>query len=179
MPSIKLTLIGAGSAFAFHVVSDLIRRPALAGSEIALVDLNPEALDLATRITRRMVAESGADLRITSTTERREVLADSDFVLNSISVGEPWARERDVAIGEEYGIYQPTSQTVGPAGFMRGMRVIPHVVGHRPGHRYALPRGHRARPGQPAGRRLPHHDPRGRSRRDRAVRAVEVHAADI
>ncbi len=128
MPSIKLTLIGAGSPFTFHVVSDLIRRPALAGSTVALVDINPEALDLSARIVQRMMAATGADLHVEQSTERRDVLEGSDFVLNSISVGEPWARERDVAIGEEYGIYQPTSQTVGPAGFMRGLRVIPPVV---------------------------------------------------
>lgn len=128
MPSIKLALIGAGSPFTFHVVSDLIRRPALAGSSVALVDINADALDLSARIVRRMIAETGANLRIEQSTERRDVLEGSDFVLNSISVGEPWARERDVAIGEEYGIYQPTSQTVGPAGFTRGLRVIPHVA---------------------------------------------------
>jgi alpha-galactosidase len=75
-----------------------------------------------------MVAHTGAELRLERSTQRREVLPGSDYVVNSISVGEPWARERDVAIGEQYGIYQPTSQTVGPAGFFRGLRVIPHAV---------------------------------------------------
>jgi len=35
MPAIKCTIIGAGSAFAFHVASDIIRRAELAGSTIA------------------------------------------------------------------------------------------------------------------------------------------------
>jgi alpha-galactosidase len=124
----KLTIIGAGSAFSYHVVSDLIRRPALAGSTVGLVDIQPEILELSNRIIARMIAQTGADLRVQSSTDRREVLPGSDYVLNSISVGEPWARERDVEIGERYGIYQPTSQTVGPAGFVRGLRVIPHAV---------------------------------------------------
>lgn len=128
MPAIKCTIIGAGSAFAFHVTSDLIRRKELAGSTIALVDVDPAALETSTRIVRRMVREAGAQLQVVSTTDRREALPGSDFVLNSISVGEPWARERDVAIGEKYGIYQPTSQTIGPAGFCRGLRVIPHAA---------------------------------------------------
>lgn len=128
MLPIKVTLIGAGSAFTFSVVADIIRRPLLAGSTVALVDTDEEALDLSARIASRMVAEADAELEIESATERTALLPGSSFVLNSISVGEPWARERDVAIGEEYGIYQPTSQTVGPAGFMRGLRVIPHAV---------------------------------------------------
>ena len=120
----KITIIGAGSAFVYHVVSDLIRRPALGGSTVGLVDIDPQALDLSARIVARMIAETGADLRVEQSTERRDVLPGSDFVLISISVGEPWARERDVEIGEGYGIYQPTSQTVGPAGFARGLRVV-------------------------------------------------------
>ncbi|NPV07956.1 MAG: hypothetical protein HPY83_08340 [Anaerolineae bacterium] len=128
MPSLKLTLIGAGSAFTFHVVSDLIRQPALAGSTVALVDVDEKALDLSARIAARMVERAGADLAIEPSTDRRALLAGSHFVLHSISVGEPWARERDVAIAEEYGIYQPTSQTVGPAGFTRGLRVVPQAV---------------------------------------------------
>ena len=128
MPAIKCTIIGAGSAFAFHVTSDLIRRREFAGSTIALVDVDPAALESSTRIVKRMIRETGAKLEVLSTADRREALPGSDFVLNSISVGEPWARERDVAIGEKYGIYQPTSQTIGPAGFCRGLRVIPHAA---------------------------------------------------
>jgi alpha-galactosidase len=127
LPRIKLTLIGAGSRFTFGVVADLIRCPAFAGSAVGLVDTDPEALDLSARIAARMVSETGADLRVERSPHRRDLLPGSDFVLNSISVGEPWARERDVAVGERHGIYQPTSQTVGPAGFARGLRVIPHA----------------------------------------------------
>ena len=128
MPPIKLTIIGAGSRFTFGIIADLIRSPEWAGSVVALVDTNPQALGLSSRIADRMVAETGAKLTIESSVDRREVLPGSGFVLNSISVGEPWARERDVEIGERYGIYQPTSQTIGPAGFVRGLRVVPHAV---------------------------------------------------
>ena len=128
MPATKITLVGAGSRFTFGVVSDLIRCPELAGSTVALVDTDAGALDLSARVADRMVAETGADLRVERSVDRRDLLPGSEFVLNSISVGEPGARERDVEIGERYGIYQPTSQTVGPAGFCRGLRVIPHAV---------------------------------------------------
>lgn len=128
MPSVKLTIIGAGSAFTFHVVSDLVRQPGLAGSTVALVDVDAEALSLSHRIAARMVERTGADLAVESSTDRRDLLLGSDFVLITISAGEPWARERDVAIAEDYGIYQPTSQTVGPAGFTRGLRVVPPAV---------------------------------------------------
>jgi alpha-galactosidase len=128
MPEKKCTIIGAGSAFAFHVTGDLIARPDFAGSTIGLVDIDEGALAASTQTIRRMIDESGAALQVEASTKRAEILPGSDFVLNSISVGEPWARERDVTIGERHGIYQPTSQTVGPAGLMRGLRVLPHAV---------------------------------------------------
>ncbi|MBT4138364.1 MAG: alpha-glucosidase/alpha-galactosidase, partial [Candidatus Latescibacteria bacterium] len=128
MAAIKVTIIGAGSRFAFSVVSDLMRYDAFSNSTVALVDTNAEALDLSTRVVNQMIKKANGNLIIETSTDRRDVLGGSDFVLNSISVGEPWARERDVAIGEQHGIYQPTSQTVGPAGFMRGVRVVPHAV---------------------------------------------------
>lgn len=125
---LNLAIIGAGSRFSFGITADLIRDPHFAGSTLALVDPDERALDTSTRIVNRMVAESGADLTVISSRYRDEVLPNCDYVLNSIAVGEPFARERDVAIGEEHGIYQPTSQTVGPAGYCRGLRVIPHAV---------------------------------------------------
>ena len=124
----KFTIIGAGSKFSFGIAADLIREPAFADSTLALVDPVEQALDTSTRIVKRMVETAGASLTIESSSDRRAVLADSDYVLNSIAVGEPFARERDVEIGERYGIFQPTSQTVGPAGYCRGLRVLPHAV---------------------------------------------------
>jgi alpha-galactosidase len=126
---LSLCIIGAGSRFSFGIAADLIREPHFAGSTLALVDPDERALDTSTRIVNRMVAQSKADLTIVSSADRRDVLAGCDYVLNSIAVGEPFARERDVAIGEQHGIYQPTSQTVGPAGYFRGLRVLPHAVG--------------------------------------------------
>lgn len=125
---LNLAIIGAGSRFSFGITADLIRDDHFTGSTLALVDPDERALDTSKRIVNRMVKESGADLTVISSRSRDDVLANCDYVLNSIAVGEPFARERDVEIGEEFGIFQPTSQTVGPAGYCRGLRVIPHVV---------------------------------------------------
>ena len=125
---LNFAIIGAGSRFSFGIAADLIRDSHFAGSTLALVDPDERALDTSTRIVNRMVAESGADLTIISSHHREDVLSNCDYVLNSIAVGEPFARERDVEIGEAHGIYQPTSQTVGPAGYFRGLRVIPNAV---------------------------------------------------
>ena len=43
--TVKIVLVGAGSAqFGFGMLGDVFSCPALAGSEIALVDINPASL---------------------------------------------------------------------------------------------------------------------------------------
>jgi hypothetical protein len=68
----KIVLIGAGSAmFTRGLVSDMIRR----GQEIdlALVDTGPEALGVAEAISRKMVEAKQAPVKITASTDRRDV----------------------------------------------------------------------------------------------------------
>ena len=46
MPSPVITFIGAGSAvFTKNIAGDILSRPALAGAEIRLMDINPERLE--------------------------------------------------------------------------------------------------------------------------------------
>ncbi|MBU7005022.1 MAG: hypothetical protein HXS50_05605, partial [Theionarchaea archaeon] len=54
----KIVIIGAGSHFTSGLVRDLMKSEILSGSEISLVDTDPESLDLVTRIVRRMVKET-------------------------------------------------------------------------------------------------------------------------
>ena len=82
----KFTIIGAGSKFSFGIAADLIREPAFADSTLALVDPSEQALDTSTRIVKRMVETAGSSLTIESSSNRRDVIADSDYVLNSIAV---------------------------------------------------------------------------------------------
>ena len=62
MAATKVSMIGAGSQFTFRVVADLIREAGFAGSTVALVDTDEAALDLSSRVVKRMVGETGADL---------------------------------------------------------------------------------------------------------------------
>jgi 6-phospho-beta-glucosidase len=63
--AIRLVYIGGGSARAPGTVATLVARSgALRGSEVVLVDLDPDRLDAVRRMTERMASARGLDLRV-------------------------------------------------------------------------------------------------------------------
>lgn len=123
----QIVLIGAGSAvFTRGLVADVIRRAR--PCEVALVDIDPEALDAAERLTRKMVAAGGAPIAVRASTDRRDVLAGATAVVCTIAVGGRRAWEQDVLIPRKHGIYQPVGDSVGPGGASRALRMIPAMV---------------------------------------------------
>src|SRR5260370_16277039 len=80
-------MIGAGSAvFARQVITDTLAIDGLDAGEFALVDIDAERLELARQIAERLVDLSGKRWTVTASTDRREVLHDTDYVVNSIEV---------------------------------------------------------------------------------------------
>jgi alpha-galactosidase len=80
------------------------------------------------RLCKQLVQWEGAHLTVTSTTDRRESLTGTDFVVAAISVGGMDAWEKDIEIPARYGITMPIADTVGPGGIMRAFRHIPPLV---------------------------------------------------
>ena len=56
----KITLIGAGSAvFMKNIVGDILQRPALAGADIRLMDINPQRLEESVVIANKLIDTLG------------------------------------------------------------------------------------------------------------------------
>lgn len=125
MAAIRLTYIGGGSTRAPGTVAAVILRgAAFAGSEIVLVDLDRDHLAVVERLARRMTEVRGLDLRVRSTTDRREGLRDADVVLASFRPGGFEARALDERIPLRHGVIG--QETQGPGGFFMALRSI-HV----------------------------------------------------
>jgi len=123
----KIVLIGAGSAmFTVGIVSDLIN--AGLPVELALVDINPDALEAAQKLTEKMIQARRALIKLTASTDRRQVLRGATVVIATIGVGGRRSWEQDVLIPRRYGIVMPVGDTVGPGGTSRAMRMIPAMV---------------------------------------------------
>jgi 6-phospho-beta-glucosidase len=125
MAAIRLTYIGGGSTRAPGTVAALIvRGAAFAGSEVVLVDLDPDHLRVVARLARRMAEVRGLDLRIRTTTDHREGLRDADVVLASFRPGGFEARALDERVPLRHGVIG--QETQGPGGFFMALRSI-HV----------------------------------------------------
>jgi alpha-galactosidase len=125
----KVVLVGAGSAkFTRGLVADMIQSPGLGPTELGLVDVNPQSLETAEGLSRQMIQAKGAEISISASTDRRDVLPGADVVVSIIAVGGRRAWEADAFIPRRYGVYQPVGDSVMPGGISRAMRMIPALV---------------------------------------------------
>ncbi len=125
----KIVLIGAGSVvFAKTLIADILTFPALQGSTISLVDINPERLELISAYTRRLIEQQRLPAQLEVTTERRQALQGADFVITVIQIGGSRAYEMDLQIPARYGVHQAVGDTIGPGGVFRGLRSIPVLL---------------------------------------------------
>ncbi len=123
----KIVIIGAGSAmFTQGLVADLILSKA--PWQLGLVDIDPQALQVAEGLSKRMVQARDADIQVEGSTDRRDLLPGADVVVATIGVGGRRAWETDVFIPRKYGIYQPVGDSVMAGGVSRAMRMIPANV---------------------------------------------------
>lgn len=127
MPTVAL--IGAGSmVFARTLVGDILSFPELADSNLHLMDVDEARLERTERVARAMVANEDLDADVVATTDRREALADADYVLNMINVGGREPFENEIRIPLRYGVEQAIGDTTGPGGIFRALRTIPTLL---------------------------------------------------
>lgn len=122
----KIVIIGAGSSFTKHLVIDMLHIPGFDEGNIALVDIDPKRLALAKQLVERVVEAMGkTKWTVTASTDRREVLADADFVINQIEVHGLETVKLEFEIPLKYGVKQCIGDTMGPGGLFKTLRTLP------------------------------------------------------
>ena len=126
MARIKMAYVGGGSTRAPGTVASIVEQGEnFQGSEIVLIDLNMERLEIVKTIGEKMARNRGIDLKISITTDRRAGLQDCDAVLTSYRPGGFEARYLDESIPLKHGVIG--QETQGPGGFFMALRSI-HVM---------------------------------------------------
>ncbi|HLI90729.1 MAG TPA: alpha-galactosidase [Ktedonobacteraceae bacterium] len=121
-----ITILGAGSTvFARQLMTDILHIEGLDEGCFALVDIDEARLDLARQIAERLVAKSGKRWSVRASTKRRELLAGSDFLINTIEVAGLANVRHDFDIPMKYGINQCIGDTIGPGGIFKALRTGP------------------------------------------------------
>jgi alpha-galactosidase len=122
----KITFVGAGSVvFTQGLLADLFAFPELRNVHIALHDIDQERLSTAESAAKYIAAALNASPAITAHLDRREALADADFVINMVQVGMAAATRTDFDVPARYGLRQTIGDTLGVGGIFRALRTFP------------------------------------------------------
>ena len=126
MARIKIAYIGGGSTRAPGTIASFIEQGNnFQGSEIVLIDLNMDRLQIVQTIGEKMAGVRDLDLTISIASDRRAGLEDCDAVLTSYRPGEFEARHLDESIPLKHGVIG--QETQGPGGFFMALRSV-HVM---------------------------------------------------
>jgi len=122
MQNRKIVVVGAGSAeFGSQSLYGIMNTEGLHGFELHLVDIDPEKLDLVSRLAERMNLNLGAQMRIYSTTRREEAFENAGFLILSIAIEREDLWLKDYRLALKYGITH-YAENGGPAAFTHSCR---------------------------------------------------------
>lgn len=123
MAQIKLAYIGGGSSRGAGTMASFAEQGGnFEGSEVVLIDLDAERLELVRELAERLMRARDLDITVTATTDRRAGLRDCDAVLSSYRPGGFEARVLDERIPLTYDVIG--QETQGPGGFFMALRSI-------------------------------------------------------
>ena len=123
----SIVLLGVGSTyFTKGIVESLCRK---GGEwELRLCDIDETCLDIAMRLSERMINAYEANITLKCDTNRLNLLPGAQVVVSMIGVGGRKAWAKDILMFHEHGIYQSTGDTYGAGGISRALRHIPVMV---------------------------------------------------
>ena len=123
----KIAIVGAGSSYTPEIVEGLVQhRDILPASELALMDIDPQRLEVVAGFCRRYLKRLGHALPIVVTSDLRQAIQGASFVLTQIRVGGNAQRALDEKIPLKYGVIG--QETTGPGGFFKALRTIPPML---------------------------------------------------
>ena len=128
--SLKIAMIGAGSVgFTRRLMIDLLTVPEFADTHFALMDISQRNLGMVAQLCERDIRANALPATISSTLDRREAIADADYIICMIRQGGLDAFALDIDIPLKYGVDQCVGDTICAGGIMYGQRTIPVLLG--------------------------------------------------
>ena len=102
--------------------------PEFADTHFALMDISARNLGMVAQLCERDIKANGLPATISSTLDRREALAEADYVICMIRQGGLEAFQLDIDIPLKYGVDQCVGDTICAGGIMYGQRTIPALL---------------------------------------------------
>jgi alpha-galactosidase len=130
--AIKIAFIGAGSiTFCRKLIRDILVVPELRDTHFSLHDIDQRNLEMATQLAHKDLRnnhELAKGAKVTASADRRQALADSDYVINCTRIGGLEAFQHDIDIPLKYGVDQCVGDTLCAGGIMYAQRNIPAIL---------------------------------------------------
>ncbi|MFW6146399.1 MAG: hypothetical protein ACOC7R_03600 [Planctomycetota bacterium] len=121
-----ITVIGAASTtFGPKLMRDVINFNAFEAAEIRLVDVAADRLEIYRQLFERVAAKAGRRVTVSATTDRRDALPGSTYVIISVDRGHYHTWREDFAIPNSLGARQVQGELGGPGGTFHALRQIP------------------------------------------------------
>jgi len=123
----KVTVIGGGSTYTPELVSGFLARiEQFPLSELWLMDIDTQRLEIVGGFAQRIVEGHGSPFRIVLSTDQRTAVSGASYVTTQLRVGQMEARRRDEYLGQRHGLIG--QETTGVGGMAKAMRTIPIIL---------------------------------------------------
>jgi len=124
---VKVSVIGGGSSYTPELINGFLARvESLPVSELWLMDIAPERLEIVGGFAQRMVQARGAPFKVCLTTDQREAVRGASYVITQLRVGGMQARREDEYLGRRHGLIG--QETTGVGGMANALRTIPVIL---------------------------------------------------
>ncbi|MGH2538703.1 MAG: 6-phospho-beta-glucosidase, partial [Candidatus Promineifilaceae bacterium] len=123
----KVAVIGAGSTYTPELIAGFLARKATFPlSELWLMDIDAQRLEVVGGFAQRMAAAAGAPFQVRLTADRRQAIGRADYVCTQLRVGQMAARKGDEYLGRRHGLIG--QETTGVGGLAKALRTIPVLL---------------------------------------------------
>ena len=124
---LKVAVIGGGSSYTPELINGFLERvDRFPLTELWLVDIDPERLEIVGKFAQRMVQAAGSPFAVHLTTDQREGIAGASYVTTQLRVGGMHARREDEYLGHRHGLIG--QETTGVGGMAKALRTIPVIL---------------------------------------------------
>jgi 6-phospho-beta-glucosidase len=123
----KIAVIGGGSTYTPELVSGFLALGnSLPVSELYLMDIDRQRLEIVGGFARRMVEARGNPFKVVLTTDQRAAVSGARYVTTQLRVGQMPARRADEYLGRRHGLVG--QETTGVGGMAKALRTIPVIL---------------------------------------------------
>jgi 6-phospho-beta-glucosidase len=123
----KVAVIGGGSSYTPELINGFLERvDSFPITELWLMDISQERLDIVGKFAQRMVEVAGSPFAVHLTTNQREAVEGALYVTTQLRVGGMAARREDEYLGLKHGLIG--QETTGVGGMAKALRTIPVIL---------------------------------------------------